>query len=224
MAHFLGQIGWESAQLKAMGEKSGEGTCYKKASAGWSIWFSLTWKETPFNKDCSDAPNNSQKSQKIKKNGWSSINDVPKKYICDGGEVEKSEAGKNLFCYVYRCEGGNGDEASCDGYRYRGHGIMQLTWKKQYEAFNKWLISKGFPDDFGSVYSDPDEGFKNQEIDVLSGMWYWDINSCNNLADVILENSSLNEFSKITKKVNVKALKNSGRNKLFKKLYSILNK
>ena len=54
MAHFLGQIGWESAQLKAMGEKSGEGTWYKKASAGWSIWFSLTWKETPFNKDCSD--------------------------------------------------------------------------------------------------------------------------------------------------------------------------
>lgn len=25
--------------------------------------------------------------KKVKKNGWSSINDVPKKYICDGGEV-----------------------------------------------------------------------------------------------------------------------------------------
>lgn len=90
MAHFLGQIGWESTQLKAMGEKSGEGTCYKKASAGWSIWFSLTWKETPFNKACNDAPENSQSKDKIKKNPWKKIADVPLKYICNGGEVDKA--------------------------------------------------------------------------------------------------------------------------------------
>ncbi|WP_169579782.1 glycoside hydrolase family 19 protein [Runella zeae] len=224
MAHFLGQIGWESAQLKAMGEKSGEGTCYKKASAGWSIWFSLTWKEIPFNKDCSDAPDDSQKSQKIKKNGWSSINDVPKKYICDGGEVEKSEAGKNLFCYVYRCEGGNGDENSCDGYRYRGHGIMQLTWKKQYESFNKWLISQGFDNDYKQVLTDPDEGFKDKDIDVLSGLWFWAKNDCNQEADKLDENCSQNEYDKLTKKINNGLLESNKRKQLFLKTYEILKK
>ena len=224
MAHFLGQIGWESAQLRAMGETSGEGTCYKKASAGWSIWFSLTWKETPFNADCSDAPENSQSKKRIKKNSWKNISDVPLKYICNGGEVTKAVAGKNLFCYVYRCEGGNGDEASCDGYRYRGHGIMQLTWKKQYDAFNNWLISKGFPSDYGEVSSDPDEGFKNKEIDVLSGMWYWDINNCNKIADIIPSGSSEEEYGQITKKINVRLLENKKRNILFEQSYSILNK
>lgn len=38
-----------------MGEKSGEGICYRKLSVGWSnIWFKIIWKEILFNKDCFD--------------------------------------------------------------------------------------------------------------------------------------------------------------------------
>ncbi|SFQ50982.1 Predicted chitinase, partial [Pseudarcicella hirudinis] len=224
MAHFLGQVGWESGRLMAMGTKSGEGTCYKEKSTGWNIWYKLTWKELPYDHTgCPDAPDNN--SQRVKnKNSWSSISEVPKKYICDGGEVTSKIAGKNLFCYVYRCEGGNGDENSCDGYTYRGHGIMQLTWKKQYEAYNKWLVSKGFSSDYKSLLSDPDEGFKDMEIDILSGMWYWDINTCNEAADKIKSGCTQVEFDKITGKINKGLVDSDKRKIIFEDSYKILNK
>jgi len=44
---------------------------------------------------------------------------------------------------------GNGDEASGDGWKYRGRGALQLTGKSNYEAFAKWL---GKPE----VLSNPD--------------------------------------------------------------------
>ncbi len=225
MAHFLGQVGWESNNLKAMGKKSGEGTCYNQKSTGWEkIWFKSTWKELPFNyTGCPEAPPNNKKPRK-NKNHWTDISEVPKKYICDGGEVVADTAGKNLFSYVYRCEGGNGDEASGDGFRYRGHGIMQLTWKKQYVAFEAWLQLKGFPKDFNKILTNPDEGFKNLELDILSGMWYWDRGNCNGTADKIQSGSTRDEFDKITKKINDGLLDSDKRKEIFEKSYSILKK
>ena len=56
---------------------------------------------------------------------------VPSEYICSTTNPLKGDVlNKKLFSYVYQCEGGNGDSASEDGYKYRGHGAVQLTWKK----------------------------------------------------------------------------------------------
>jgi putative chitinase len=49
---------------------------------------------------------------------------------------------------IYANRMGNGDDASGDGYKYRGRGYIQLTGKENYEAFNKTV-----PDD---VVSNPD--------------------------------------------------------------------
>ena len=40
---------------------------------------------------------------------------------------------------VYASRMGNGDEATFDGWKYRGRGALQLTGKANYEAFAKWL-------------------------------------------------------------------------------------
>jgi len=40
---------------------------------------------------------------------------------------------------VYASRMGNGDEATFDGWKYRGRGALQLTGKSNYEAFAKWL-------------------------------------------------------------------------------------
>ena len=39
-----------------------------------------------------------------------------------------------LASYVYSGRGGNGDESSGDGWRYRGRGLLQITFKNNYLA------------------------------------------------------------------------------------------
>lgn len=229
MAHFLGQIGVESANLNAMGNKSGENPCYKKTNNAWTYnsgrgqgWIAKKkWSETPIMEGCDDFTEDLK--GKRKHPNWNSIDDVPKKFVCST-ENPSSISGKNLLSYVYRCEGGNGDEASGDGYRYRGHGVMQITWKKQYIAFNDWLVESGFTNDYKGVLTDPDEGFKDKEIDILSAMWYWDKESINDVADRVKKESNLESFKKVTLKINKQALANEERNDIFKTSLDILEK
>jgi hypothetical protein len=111
MAHFLGQIGVESANLNAMGTKSGENPCYKKTNNAWTYnsgrgqgWITKKkWSETPIMEGCDDFTEDLK--GKRKHPNWNSIDDVPKKFVCST-ENPSSISGKNLLSYVYRCEGG----------------------------------------------------------------------------------------------------------------------
>jgi predicted chitinase len=75
---------------------------------------------------------------------------------------------------VYANRMGNGDEASGDGWKYRGRGLIQLTGRDNYEAFAKWVGDPG-------VVDDPDR--VSSEYAVQSAVFFWDRNHLNAIAD-----------------------------------------
>jgi putative chitinase len=63
---------------------------------------------------------------------------IPKKFTAEqakayGGNPEK--IGNRVYANII----GNGNEASGDGYRYRGRGYIQLTGKSNYQAFSDFI-------------------------------------------------------------------------------------
>jgi putative chitinase len=75
---------------------------------------------------------------------------------------------------VYANRMGNGDEASGEGWKYRGRGLKQLTGKDNYTAF-----SKAIGTDF---VASPDLLLEPVNA-ALSAGWFWSANNLNELAD-----------------------------------------
>jgi predicted chitinase len=85
--------------------------------------------------------------------------------------VGRSEAIANR---VYANRLGNGDEASGDGYRFRGRGLIQLTGRTEYTQF---AASIGKTADEVTAYCETPEGA------AMSGCWYLSSRGCLPLAD-----------------------------------------
>jgi putative chitinase len=75
---------------------------------------------------------------------------------------------------VYANRMGNGDEASGDGFRYCGRGLIQLTGKDNYTWF---AASIGISPDEASEYLQTFEGAAQ------SACWFWESNNLNQWAD-----------------------------------------
>jgi len=87
---------------------------------------------------------------------------------------------------VYANRMGNGDEASGDGYRYCGRGLIQLTGKSNYKAF---------ADDMEWSLEDAVESLKVPEGAAWSAGWFWDSRELNDWADK-------GDVLTVTKKIN----------------------
>jgi putative chitinase len=85
--------------------------------------------------------------------------------------LRKSHAFANR---AYANQDGNGDEASGDGWRYRGRGLIQLTHKNAYEAFGK---------DIGVDFVEHPELLAIPQYAALSAAWFWSHRGLNRLAD-----------------------------------------
>ena len=87
---------------------------------------------------------------------------------------------------VYANRMGNGDEASGDGWKFRGRGLIQLTGKNNYNEcgndLNMNLIA-------GPIWLESTQGA------VRSALWYWDKNKLNTYADV-------EDMRGLTKRIN----------------------
>ena len=75
---------------------------------------------------------------------------------------------------VYANRMGNGDEASGDGYRYCGRGLIQLTGKSKYAWF---AASLDMPVEEAAEYLQTFEGAAQ------SACWFWENNNLNQWAD-----------------------------------------
>lgn len=88
---------------------------------------------------------------------------------------------------------GNTPEADGDGQKYKGRGLIQVTGRRNYDLFNKWVT--GTP--MGVDFVEEPELLKVPEYAVLSAFWYWDINNLNRYATLKEE-----DFKKLTKAIN----------------------
>ena len=75
---------------------------------------------------------------------------------------------------VYANRMGNGDEASGDGYRYCGRGLIQLTGKQNYQ---------NFADSIEITPEEVSEFLATFEGAVQSACWFWEANNLNQWAD-----------------------------------------
>ena len=75
---------------------------------------------------------------------------------------------------IYASRMGNGDEASGDGYKYCGRGLIQLTGKSNYVAF---------ADSLEITPEEASEYLATFEGAAQSACWFWEANNLNQWAD-----------------------------------------
>jgi len=110
---------------------------------------------------------------------------------------------------VYASRMGNGDEASGEGFKFRGRGYIQLTGKSNYSAFDKTV-----EDD---ITANPD--LVATKYPLLSAAWFWSKNGLNTIAD---EGSTDEVVTKATKRVNGGTIGLADRIKHFKEYHTLL--
>ncbi|WP_425571951.1 glycoside hydrolase family 19 protein, partial [Orbus sasakiae] len=79
---------------------------------------------------------------------------------------------ENLGNYVYANKMGNGNEASGDGYRYRGRGMIQLTGKDAYDNFTR-VHNRNNPDDIQDFVLNPDLLMSSIQYGIESAFVFW---------------------------------------------------
>jgi putative chitinase len=110
---------------------------------------------------------------------------------------------------VYASRMGNGDEASGDGYKFRGRGYIQLTGKQNYTAFDTAVED--------NILANPD--LVSTKHALASAAWFWKKNGLSLIADT---GSSTEVVTKITKRVNGGTIGLVDRIKHFKEYHALL--
>ena len=98
-------------------------------------------------------------------------------------KTNKQEAIANR---IYANRMGNGDEASGDGFKFSGKGLIQLTGKSNYQAF---------ADSLEITPADAAEYMQTFEGAAQSACWFWETNNLNKYADSA-------DFEMMTKRIN----------------------
>jgi len=111
---------------------------------------------------------------------------------------------------VYANRMGNGDEASGDGYTFRGRGYIQLTGRANYASFGK-VVNE-------NTVANPD--LVATRYPLASAGFFFDVNKIWAVCD---EGSSDAVITAVTKKVNGGTNGLADRTKLFNQYYALLS-
>lgn len=109
--------------------------------------------------------------------------------------------------FVYANQNGNGNEASSEGWKYRGRGFIQITGKENYFRLAN--------DTDLDCLKNPDLLLEEANA-MISALWFWNLKGFNSLADK-------NDIVSITKKINGGNIGLSHRKQLFEKYIKLLN-
>lgn len=92
----------------------------------------------------------------------------------DATAAQYARRPEKIANYVYALRGGNGDEQSGDGWRYRGAGAIQLTFKANHHACAAFFDKRD---------EDMQAWLRTPEGALLSAAWFWKSRGCNDYAD-----------------------------------------
>jgi putative chitinase len=127
------------------------------------------------------------------------------------GNLNESYARKPeaIASRVYASRMGNGNEASKEGFKFRGRGYIQLTGKENYAAFDKFV-----EDD---ILANPD--LVATKYPLLSAAWFFSKNKLNEIASKGADDATV---TAVTKRVNGGTIGLADRIKHFKEFYTLL--
>ena len=166
LRYFISQAGAETKNMT----KFTEGTTYhlSRLSAVWKYKFNTI--ESPTNNPNKRNPNDFARSK------GSTLADPVK-----------------LFNFVYG--GKYGNNTTGDGYKYRGRGLLHLTWKSNYEDFTKFYQENY--DSTKDFVAHPELLNDNKKIGVISALWYF-----KNHVIPVIKRRGKNLTSSVSKSVN----------------------
>jgi len=104
---------------------------------------------------------------------------------------------------------GNGDEASGDGWKYRGRGIIQITGKNNYIACSNFLFNDT------RLLDTPDLLENDMDVVIQGACWYWQSRKLNDFADV-------GDITGMTRKINGGLIGLDDRTKRYNNALAIL--
>lgn len=122
---------------------------------------------------------------------WQALRKVwPGRFASDAFAQPYHRKPEKIANLAYAGRYGNGNEASGDGWRYRGRGLIQLTFHDNYRDYSQAVSDP-------SMMADPGQVAQPRHA-AVSACWFWKSNGLNALADAGDEAG----FNQISHKIN----------------------
>ena len=117
----------------------------------------------------------------------------PQRFPSDAVAAHYAHHPARLANYVYAGRMGNGDEASGDGWRFHGRGLLQLSGRAAYQAFAQATHT--------DALAHP-ELLLEPPAAALSAGWFWQAHGLNELADQLAGPQAGRHFETITRQIH----------------------